>query len=117
MESCLIHPGDINWFITTDETWHPFSSKGHKGGSTSVWYATNLFTRSGKPVVSSSSHTTGVYGTTGAGYPLPCIVMSLNAKEEGNFQINPKVDKGLPISRGKYANNTYMSAHSSFIAI
>ncbi len=28
----LIHPNDINWFLTCDETHHPFSNEGHKGG-------------------------------------------------------------------------------------
>ena len=64
----LIHPDDINWFLTTDETHHPFSTEGNKGGSTATRYATSSFHRSGEQCLNSAMHTTGVYGTTGAGH-------------------------------------------------
>ena len=43
--------------------------------------------------------------------------MSSDAKEEVNFKISPKIAEGLPISRGKYADNTIEADHHSFIAV
>jgi len=47
------------------------STKGNKGGSKRRRYANNSFPRSGERVVETSSHTTGLYGYTLAGEPLP----------------------------------------------
>ncbi len=38
-EILLIHPDDINWFLTTDEMHHPLSNEGNKG----VIYCNSLF--------------------------------------------------------------------------
>ena len=117
-EISLIHPDDINWFLTCDETHHAFSNEGHKGRSTALRYSTSSFHRSGERCVASNSHTTGVYGTTGAGYPMPCMfVMSSNAKEAKDFQIDPAVCVGLPVVRAKYADNVLSSDYLSHVAI
>jgi hypothetical protein len=102
-EISLIHPDDINWYRTTDETHHLFSNEGHKGGSIAICFATNSFHHSGKQCVASNLNTTGMYGTTGTGCPMPCLlVMSLTAKEMEIFQINPAVWEGLPVMRARY---------------
>ena len=117
-EISLIHPDDINWFLTCDETHHAFSNEGYKGGSTAQRYSTSSFHRSGERCVASNSHTTGVYGTTGAGYPMPCMfVMSSNAKEATDFQIDPAVCVGLPVVRAKYADNVLTSDYPSHVAV
>jgi hypothetical protein len=114
----LIYPDDINWFLTCDETHHPFSHEGHKGGSTAQCYSTSLFHHSGEQCVASNSHTTGMYGTIGAGYPMPCMfVMSSNAKELKDFQIDPAVCVGLPVVRAKYANNVITLDYPSHVAV
>jgi hypothetical protein len=101
-----------------DEMHHPFSNEGNKGGSTAIRYPTNLFKHSGKQCVASNSHTTGVYGTTGAGYPMPCLfVMSLTAKEVENFQINPAVCMGLPLVRARYGNDVAYMDYPSHVAV
>ena len=76
----LIHPDDINWFLTCDETHHVFSNEGHKGGSTAQRYTSSSFHRSVEWCVASNSHTTGVYGTTGSGYLMLAIVKVLMPK-------------------------------------
>jgi hypothetical protein len=32
----LVHPDDVDWFITLDETHHELTTRGNKGGSTTV---------------------------------------------------------------------------------
>jgi hypothetical protein len=32
----LLHPDDIDWFITLDETYHKLTTPGNKGGSTTI---------------------------------------------------------------------------------
>jgi hypothetical protein len=117
-EILLIHPDDVNLFITTDEMHHPFSNEGNKGESTAIRYSTNLFKCSGEQCVASNSHTAGVYGTTGAGYPMPCLfVMSSTAKEVENFQINPAVCMGLPLVRARYDDDVACMDYPSHIAV
>ena len=117
-EISLIRPDEINWFLTCDETHHAFSNEGYKGGFTAQHYSTSSFHRSGERCVASNSHTTGVYGTTGAGYPMPCMfVMSSYAKEAKDFHIDPAVCVGLPVMRAKYANNVLTSEYLSHVAV
>ncbi len=33
-ELSLVHPNDVDWFITLDETHHELTARGNKGGST-----------------------------------------------------------------------------------
>ena len=67
----LIHEDDVNWFLTTDETLHLFSTVGTKSGATAGRYTNPSFPRSGEQCIESSFHTTGVNGTTLQGQPLP----------------------------------------------
>jgi len=61
---------------------------------------------------------TGVYGTTGARYPMPCMfVMSSNAKEAKDFQIDPAFFVGLPVVRVKYADSVLTSDYPSHVAV
>ena len=34
----LVHEGDVDWFLTLDETHHEFSTVGAKGGATAGRY-------------------------------------------------------------------------------
>ena len=114
----LIHPGDLNWFLTTDETHHPFTTEGNKGGSTAQRYSTNSFHRSGERCLKSATHTTGVYGTTGAGYSLPPMyVFSSNAKDPEDFQIEGTVCEGLPVVQAKYADDVCFASYPSHVAV
>ena len=59
-----------------------------------------------------------MYGTTGAGYPMPCMyVMSSTAKDPKDFQIHPAVCVGLPVVRAKYADNVRTSDYPSHVAV
>ena len=61
---------------------------------------------------------TGVYGTTGTGYPMPCMfVMSSNTKEATDFQIGPAVCVVFPVVRAKYADNVLTSDYPSHVAV
>jgi hypothetical protein len=45
-EILLIHPDDLNWFITMDETHHEFTMEGYKGrGLTTIHYGNNALNR------------------------------------------------------------------------
>ena len=79
----LIHPDDINWFLTTDETHHPFSTEGNKGGSTAQRYSTNSFHRSGERCLQSATHTTGCMGQPVRGILyLRCMCLALMQKSQ-----------------------------------
>ena len=114
----LIHTGDLNWFLKTDKTHHPFTTEGNKGGSTAHRYLKNLFHRSGERCLQSTTHTTGVYGTTGAGYSLPPMyVFSSNAKDPEDFQIEGTVCEGLPVVQAKYADDVCFASYPSHVAV
>ena len=112
-EISLIHDDDINWFLTLDETHHPYSTVGNKGGSTTRRYASSSFHCSGERCIENSSHTTGVYGTTCASEPLPPLyILSSKAKDENNFGYDPKVHTTLPVVLAKYADDEYKEYHA-----
>ena len=112
-EISLIHEDDINWFITQDETHHEYDTIGHKGGSTATRWANNSFPRSGERVIENSSHTTGVYGYTFAGEPLPPLyITSTSSKNEDNYKFDSRMCEGLPMPRAKYAGDQVKSRPS-----
>ena len=106
----MIHPDDIDWFVTMDETHHAFSSKGNKGGSTKQRYANASFPRTGERIIENAYHTTGVYGFTLRGEPLPPLyILSTSSKLEENFAYDPLIGDGLPIVMAKYAQDEVKS--------
>ena len=113
----LIHKDDINWFLTCDETHHAYSSEGSNGGPQTIRFACNSFQRSGEPCVKSACHTTGVYGTTCGGEPLPPLyIFSTSAKEEENYTYDPLIGKELPTVVTKHADPLY-TARPSFVVV
>ena len=109
----LIHKDDINWFLTVDETHHAYSSEGSKGGPQALRFASNSFQRSGEPCVKSAAHTTGVYGTTCGGEPLPPLyIFSTSAKDEENYTYDPLIGKTLPAVTTKYADTLHKTRPS-----
>ncbi len=114
----LIHPKDINWFITTDETHHPFTTEGNKGGSTAQCCSTNLFHCSGERCLQSATHTTGVYGTTSAGYSLPPLyVFSSDAKVPEDFEIKGAVCEGVFRLFERSADKVLFANYPSHVAV
>ena len=106
-ECSLIHPDDVNWFMTMDETRHQFSSKGNKGGQTQLRYASASFPRVGDRIIENASHTTGVYGFNLRGDPLPPLyIFNTSSKNELNYKVDPRVSGGLPIVCGRYGQDT-----------
>ena len=112
----LIHEDDVDWFLTMDETHHLFSTVGAKGGATAGRYTNPSFPRSGERCIESSFHTTGVYGTTLRGEPLPPMyILSTNSLNEDDYKIDPRVNRGLPIVVASYGK--VMAAHWSAISV
>ena len=112
-----MHPDDVDWFVTLDETHHELSTVGNKGGSTTTCYANSSFPRSGDRVVESASHITGVYAFTPRGECLPPLyILSTRSENEDNYKIDPKVCVGLPHVTAKYAQEEE-SVHASRIAV
>ena len=104
-EISLIHPDDVDWFITLDETHHELTTRGNKGGSTTIRYANPSFARSGDRVVEAASHTTGVYGFTLRGESLPPLyIFSSGAAHEENYKFDLKICKGLPCVTARYGS-------------
>ena len=115
-EMSLIHEDDVDWFLTMDETHHLFSTVGAKGGATAGRYTNPSFPRSGERCIESSFHTTGVYGTTLRGEPLPPMyILSTNSLNEDDYKIDPRVNAGLPIVVASYGK--VMAAHWSAISV
>ena len=116
-EVSLYHKDDLNWIINLDETQHKFSTEGHRGGSTTERLINPSLPRSGDRITKGSRHTTGCYGCTAAGDPLPPLyILDTKSKTEENYSISPSVCEGLPVVQGKWglAERTYIS---SFIAM
>jgi hypothetical protein len=67
----LVHEDDVDRFLTLNETHYEFSIVGAKGGATVGRYINPSFPRSGERCIVSNFHTTGVFGTTLRGEPLP----------------------------------------------
>ena len=86
-EMSLVHEDDVDWFLTLDETHHKFSTVGAKGGATAGRYVNPSYPRSGEQCIVSNFHTTGVYGTTLRGDPLPHPYHGLT--ERGGLQDQP----------------------------
>ena len=105
-EVSLIHPDDVDWFITLDETHHELSTVGNRGGSTTTRFANPSFPRSGDRVVETGGHITGVYAYTLCGEPLPPMyIFSMAAECEENMKYTPEVCVGLPTVDAKYAQD------------
>ena len=116
-EVSLVHPDDVDWFLTMDETHHAFTTKGNKGGSTRIRYANASFPRTGERIVENAYHTTGVYGFTLRGEALPPLyILSTSASNEDNYRIDPPICEGLPIVTAKYAQDE-IGTHPSRVAI
>ena len=106
-EVSLVHPDDVDWFMTLDETHHELSTVGNRGGSTTTRFANPSFQRSGDRVVESGGHITGVYAYTLRGEALPPMyIFSTAAESEDNMKIAPEVCEGLPTVNAKYAQDT-----------
>ena len=89
-ECSLIHPDDVDWFFTMDETHHRFSSKGNKGGQTELRYASASFPRVGDRVIENASHTTGVYAFNLRGDPLPPLfILVTTSTKPANYKVDP----------------------------
>ena len=98
-----MHADDVHWFITLDETHHPYTTEGDKGGPRQQRMTTVSLPRAGEPVIESSSHATGVYGFTLGCEPLPpLVIFDSNAKDEKNFAVNSEWAEGLPEVYCKY---------------
>ena len=106
-EVSLVHPDDVDWFLTLDETHHALSTVGNRGGSTTVRYANPSYPRSGERVVETGGHISGVYAFTLRGEPLPPLyILSTAAKSEENMRYRTDICKGLPTVEARYAQDT-----------
>ena len=102
-EVSLFHPDDCDHFITLDETHHPLSTEGNKGGSTTRRYANASFPRSGNRVVKSEGHISGLYGYTLRGESLPPLyIISTRSECPDNYKLDTKICEGLPRVNARY---------------
>jgi len=113
----LVHEDDVDWFLTLDETHHEFSTVGAKGGATAGRYINPSFPRSGERCIVSNFHTTGVYGTTLRGEPLPPLyILSTASLNEDQYKIDPRVCEGLPTVVASYGA-TVETIYLSYICV
>ncbi len=65
----------------------------------------------------SNFHTTGVYGTTLCGMPLPPLyILSTASQKEEDYKIDPRVCAGLPTVTGSYGA-AVERMYSSYICV
>ena len=113
----LVHPDDVDWFLTMDETHHEFTTVGAKGGASAGRYINPSFPRSGERCIASNFHTTGVYGTTLRGEPLPPLyILSTSSKKEEDYRIDPRVCEGLPTVTASYGADVD-TIYTSYISV
>ena len=116
-ELSLVHPDDVDWFITLDETHHELTTRGNKGGLTTIRYANSLFARSGDRLIETSSHTTGVYSFTLCGKSLPPLyILSSGATNEDNYKFYVLIRENLPEVVASHGQ-ALPSSHPSRIAV
>ena len=109
-EVSLVHPNDISWFLTVNETHHKLSSEGNKRGSTELRWCNPSFPHSGNRVVATQNHATGVYAYNLAGESLPPLyIFETKSKIPENFKIDPEVCEGLPVVSGKFGHDALRS--------
>ena len=113
----LVHEDDVDWFLTLDETHHEFSTVGAKGGAPAGRYINTSFPHSGERCIVSNFHTTGVYGTTLRGEPLPPLyILSMASLKEDQYKIDPRVCEGLPTVVASYGA-TVETIYLSYICV
>ena len=113
----LVHEDDVDWFLTLDETHHEMSTVGAKGGATAGRWVNPSFPRSGERCITSNYHTTGVYGTTLRGEPLPPLyILSTSSKREEDYKIDTRICEGLPTVTASYGANVD-TIYGSFISV
>ena len=74
-EISLIYKDDINYFLVVNKTHPVYSTRGSKGGLTKMKNSNPSYPHAGKQVIENSYHTTGTYGFTFAGEPLPPLII------------------------------------------
>ena len=112
----LVHKDDVDWFLMLDETHHEFSTVGMRGGAAAGHYVNTSFPRSGERCVS-TSHMTGVYGTTLRGKTLiPVYILSTGSLREEEYRIDSRICEGLPTVVASYGAND-KSCYSSAICV
>ena len=113
-EVSLVHPDDVDWFVTLDETHHRYSSKGNKGGQSELRYACSSFPRVGDRIVENAHHTTGVYAFNLRGDPLPPLfIFDTASKNAENYKIDSQILHELPVVTGRYGQDTLHTFASS----
>ena len=116
-EVSLIHPDDVDWFVTLDKTHHKLSNEGNKGGMSTTRWANGSFPRSGDRVVSLQSHITGVYAYNLRGDMLPPLfIFESKSKEPENYKIDPRICNNLPTVTGKYGGDE-VKCYASEVAV
>ena len=101
----LVHPDDVDWFVTLDETHHRYSSQGNKGGQSELRFACPSFPRVGDRIVESAHHTTGVYAFNLHGDPLPPLfIFDTASKNPDNYKIDSSILASLPVVTGRYGD-------------
>ena len=109
-----IHPDCARRIINFDETDHPFSTQGDKGGSRNNTYGNPSLPAGSTRGIRGARHTTSIYGSTASGESMPPVyIYDTKAKQTDNFKLKPSWTKNLPKVRGQYGCPTIEEYSSS----
>ena len=84
---------DVDWFLTLNKTHHEFSTISAKGGASAGRWVNPSFASSRERCLTSNYHTTGVYGITLRGEPLPPLYILSTASQKEDVGDNKKGPK------------------------
>jgi hypothetical protein len=83
-ELSLVHPHDVDWFITLNKTHHELMTQSN---TMTICYVNASFARSGDCLVETSSHTTGFYGFMFQGETPTFIHPQFKCYEQGELYV------------------------------
>ena len=94
-----IHPDCARRIINFDETDHPFSTQGDKGGSRNNTYGDPSLPAGSTRGIRGARHTTGIYGSTASGESMPPVyIYDTKAKQTDNFKLKAAWTRTSPKS-------------------
>ena len=106
----------LNRFINLDETHHPFSTNGDKGGPRGTTYTNPDFNRSGSRIgQDGNSHTTGVYALSPLEPFPPIFIFEIGAKNAEGMRIKTGWLTNLPTVVEKWGFDEVTSVNSHVV--
>ena len=100
--------------INFDETHHPLSTEGDKGGRRALVLTNESLPRSGSRIAKDPGrHTTGVYGSTPLEPMPPIFIFDSKAKDAENARVKASWCANLPVITGRWGfdEDTTIGSH------